>query len=859
MLTLDEESEVDAGVGCGGSIMKMILRRIRHYVFTCSNTSYRKLLFSRLFDSRYYLASNPDLKARRWDLMWHYFDHGWRERRRPSLFFDSHCYCRKYLDGAEEQVNPLVDYLETGWREGKNPNNYFDSNFYIERYGRAIKGNINPLTHYLKIGWKRDFLPSPLFLERKFERKYFYLRSKGFNPISYFLEQEDQKRNSPPDYFDADCYHDRHPFLPKQKKLLWQHYIVRGLPDGKSPLPVFDSRYYQEQNPDCKKSLSEPFQHYQKKEKLDYRRPSPFFDPEFYRAAICRRQEQHKSLLEHYLKKGVFEFKYTDQRVADLECKPLISIILPVYNPTQEQLNLCIRSVLYQAYPHWQLCICDDRSTEEHVQQTLVDWARLDGRITVVCHLKNRGIAETTNTAASMASGDYIGFLDNDDELRRDCLYHVVKAISNTGGDVLYTDENLVNESGDHLSAFYKPGYNRELLLGHNYITHFLVIQRGLFELCGGCDKAMDGAQDFDLALKVTEQAKLVVHIPEVVYHWRVSDTSTNINHCQKPYAAEAGKLAVQRAFLRSGIEAKVEHADWNFYYQPRRKLVATPSVSIILYPEDGVQHPEDRLATLDQITDGYDNAELLFTSGACNSRLGEQYLKIEAESDRCTYLPNHDSPGKAELLNRAAKQASGKYLIFLSSNVAPKDTNWIQQLLEYGQNEEIGLVTGRLESAESMLDISRVPDVRSESVLYYWWFLLNCSIHLNGLNLAQEVTAVPFEMCLVRKEVFERAGGFSAASFPYLFMGMDLSFILRSKGLINIYTPYCRALWDYQPLLQLEQKMQVAWQREQKIFQKLWGEMLYQGDPYYHPGCYREEGISDEDFSAWCTGVSEK
>lgn len=836
--------------------MKRILRKVRHYFSTCSNSLYRRVLFSKLFDHKYYFARYPELKAKRNDLLRHYLDVGWKERRRPSLFFDTYYYCREYLDPADQEVNPLIDYIETGWREGKNPNQFFDTNFYVERYGADITGNINPLTHYVKIGWKRGYLPSPLFLERKYERMYYKLMDEGWNPIVHFLEQEEKQRFSPPEYFDAEWYHDNHPFLPNRKAELWRHYMVHGVVEKKSPVPVFDSSYYRQQNRDVKKSIIEPFSHYREKEKLDYRRPSPFFDPEYYRAVICRRQDQQKSLLEHYLSVGVFEGVYTDQRVADLADKPLISIILPVYNPTRQQLNLCIRSVLYQAYPHWQLCICDDRSTEGHVQETLMYWANRDSRIKVVCHLQNGGISKATNTAASLSAGEYLGFLDNDDELRRDCLYYIVKTISDTGADVLYTDEELVNECGNSLSVFYKPGYNRELLLGHNYITHFMVVKRALFEKCGGCDPAMDGAQDFDLTLKVTEQAKLVVHIPEVVYHWRVSESSTNTNHDAKLYADDAGKRAVEKAFKRSGVEGEVLKDDWRFYYQPRRKLRTEPLVTVILHSVDGVESSGQRFKNIDKILNGYPNVELLLPLGASDSKTRERYLQVEAEVERCTFLPYQDAPGKAEQLNRAAATASGEFVLFLSGEVRPKDSNWIQQLLEYGQDHEVGLVGGRLESGESILGISRVPDVRSESALYYRWFLMNCSMHLNCLQFSQEVTAVPLEMCLVRKELFTKLGGFSSSTFPNLFMDMDFSYRIRSRGLLNIYTPYCRADWDYQPLLELGKSMEGSWQKEKRSFQKRWRENLVQGDPYYHPGCYREKGISDEEFLQWCAGI---
>lgn len=814
------------------------------------DSKYRKIFFSRIFDPDFYLNRYPDVAREGSDPLHHYCTSGWKERRRPSVLFDTLFYLRTYFD-EEEELDPLAHFIDEGWLAGNNPNPFFDTNYYLKQCGDDLHGGVNPLTHYLKKGWRKGLLPAPFFAVEENKRLLEGRGSRDGDPLTAFLKEY---RDNPPAYFDSQWYGDQNPGLSRNEIELWHHYVDYGVHDGKSPVPVFDAKYYRSVVGDEISTGIEPFAHYRDNEHTEKHAPSPWFDPEFYRVSCSVGDEWAGSMLEHYLECGVHDKAYTDQRVADLAEKPVISIVVPVYNPKPHYLNNCIRSVLYQAYPHWELCLCDDCSTEPHVADMLAEWSGRDGRIKVIHREENGGISAATNSAAALAEGDYLGFLDNDDELTVDCLYHIVHAINATGAELLYTDEDLIGEDGTTFSTFLKAGYNRELLLCHNYITHFVVTRRDLFQRVGGCDSAHDGAQDFDMVLKLSEIASTVVHVPEIAYHWRASETSTSINHGEKEYADDAGANAVRNALLRSGIQGKVEPTEWKFYYRPVREITVTLPATIIVYLESFSDSTRRNIAILLKETD-YPNIDFVFVTTLDEEDVRQWLAANAKQTNRVSIVSGQEGTPRAVLLNTAAKGAEGDYLVFVSGDIQLLKSDWLQALVEYGQGGEVGLVGGRVNLPEQFKDLHQVPDISNESPSYFRQFLTDCSVHMNGLQWAQEVMAVPMELFLVRAEVFSAAGGFREQLFPDLMGALDLSYRLRVEGYLNIYTPFCAGEWLADGLTSLEEHHLEALRAEKEQFQQYWKRSLIDGNPYYNPGCYRERGIMDNDFINWCAG----
>ena len=220
---------------------------------------------------------------------------------------------------------------------------------------------------------------------------------------------------------------------------------------------------------------------------------------------------------------------------------------MPVYNVEEKWLQ-CVSSLQNQYYENWELCLADDASPSEHIKPMLEKYKELDQRIKVIYREENGHISEATNSALSIATGDFIGFMDNDDELAPQALYEVVKALNTDPTiDFLYTDEDKITENGRRFNAFYKSDWNPELILNHNYITHFVVVKRDLLEKVGGLNSAYNGAQDYDFVLRATEQAMKIKHIPGMMYHWRAIESSTALNPESKGYAYVAGQKRSKR------------------------------------------------------------------------------------------------------------------------------------------------------------------------------------------------------------------------------------------------------------------------------------------------------------------------
>ncbi|MFH2122635.1 MAG: glycosyltransferase [Pseudomonadota bacterium] len=827
--------------------------------FFFTDFRYRTIQKSALFDSDYYLLTNPDLT--KWTLipLVHYLRTGWREGRRPNPFFDPLFYTRKYPEIAAGNEEPLYHYIREGWCKGYLPSCQFSPDYYLQQAPPIIE-KVNPLSHYLYQGHHDGRKPSLYFDPDYYLRTYPDVAKSGMSPFNHYFTIGIKEKRSPSPFFDVAWYLDRTPALRTLSVDPVAHYMEFGAVEGKSPIPLFDPLYYREQYPELEKE-DELYTHYLTIGLAEDRRPSKWFDPAFYRSAYPDSLGEGLSPLEHYLEKGIYEQCYPDGRVQNLPGMPLISIVVPVYNVEEHYLNNCIRSVVYQAYPHWELCLADDCSSQPHIRQLLEQWAAKDKRIKATFLETNQGISKATNAAASLASGEYIAFLDNDDELTVDCLYQVVKVIGETRADLLYSDEDLIGADGRRFSVFYKPGFNPELLLSHNYITHLMISRRTLFDTVGGLNAKYDGAQDYDLVLKLSEQAQQIVHLPQVLYHWRASETSTSINHEQKSYADEAGRNAVVAAMERRGIEAEVQATDWRFYYRVQRKLCSRPFVSILVYWNDD---PADASAWLRSllVSTGYDQFEILLMMSAAADREGAYCQAVTEVGVNIICLPVEEGLGRAALYNLAAGQSRGEYLVFFDCEVTIRSADWLELLLAQAQEKGTGAVACGVHSIKGGgQEIETLPDISNDSSCYYLNFLQQCSVHMNGLQWFQNVLVVPWELCLVSKELFESCDGFDESNFPSLFWSVDFCLRLREQGQENIYIPpYGVAEMPEKKDDNIAVRGKIKeWDEERRRFQARWQKLLLQGDPYYNLGVLNNRHIAVDQFLKWYANADQE
>lgn len=815
--------------------------------YTISSGSYRKIKRCAWFDAEFYRMDNPDLAESGIDPLLHYFTRGARELRSPSLLFDIRYYLHQVPELHEGRYDPLVHFLDGGWSLGLSPNCFFGNRWYKTcNWGRDFY-SVDPLSHYLED--EQVSCPSPYFDATYYCNEYGDVASSLVHPLIHYLKVGKREWRRPSLSFDVEYYLDKTPILRQGEMDPLSHYLYFGIQEHKSPSPLFDPVYYEERY--YLKSGSDPFLHYWEFGMAKDHRPCKWFDPVFYRDKYMATIPLQISPFEHYLTTGLSRGAYPSKDVFDLADKPLISLLVPVYNVSPAHLNNCIRSVLYQSYPHWELCLVDDCSSREGVRSLLKQWAGRDSRIKVQFLDENLGISGASNAAAALASGRYLGFLDNDDELDSDCLYTVVRAINRDTADLYYSDEDLIGEDGHQFSTFWKPNFNEQLLLSHNYITHFVVSSRELFDKVGGLDSDLDGAQDFDFFLKCSEQAGKIVHIPEILYHWRASQSSTSINHDQKSYADEAGRKAVSNALRRRGSRDMVTLTDWKFYYQIQKVPGELPPVSIlILYRQD--QGFEEWFVELLSQTK-YEKIEFVLIGESEQLMLPFQGL---AESCGChlSLLVALPDMSVAARYNLAVRQSTGHYIVFLCPWVQLLANNWLEGLLGYAMENNIGLVGGRIEPFQGHEFVTEVPEIDEHSSLYYARFLQRCSQHMNGLGCVQNVLSLSWDLAMVRRESFLELDGFCEGPIGNLFADSDLCLRMGALGYEHIYTPWVRGRW----LLPEEKQAMSKWtedRAQKKVFQGKWHDLLRGGDPYYNRGLLSQHPIGQDEFLTWYAG----
>ncbi len=801
---------------------------------------------SYLFDPANYLKSNPDVAASGMDPILHYLKKGYKDGRTGNVLFDHRYYVEQLQNEVTQDVNPLAHYLSGGWKEGIKPNRFFDPCLYAAENPKIDFSSIDPLTYYIQK--KENGSLPPYFDAFFYTNTYDDVSSSGLQPLDHYLKIGLEEKRQPSIYFDVNWYLDNNPVLQEKNIDPLMHYLGFGIAEGKSPTPLFDPAYYKQtygiaDNEDMFADYIQYGVH------ADHN-PCRWFDAKFYREKYLS-EDSGDSPLAHYIRSGVQAGCYPNRDVSELADKPLISILVPVYNVSHSFLQNCIRSVLYQSYPHWELCLVDDCSSDEQIRQILRKWAKSDKRIKVHFLKMNEGISGATNAAASLASGDYLGFLDNDDELTAECLFRVVSKINSEKGDLYYSDEVLIGDDGTQFSEFRKPDFNENLLLSHNYVTHFVVADAELFRATGGLDPVMSGAQDFDLFLKMSENAEKIIHIPEILYRWRAHESSTSVNHDQKSYANEAGRRALEAAMARRKIAAVVEDTEWKFFYHVNRELLAYPKVTVIIRFNDNAGFNEWLQKLSEKTT--YSNVEYLVLI-----QEGEGEPKKTSEEGfpkHVTFLWMSPENSLVSMYNQGSKEAKGEYVVFLNSNVEVLSQSWIEEMLKQSMLPHTAFVAGRILPCGENEFISREPDFTNNSSLYYSRFLQECSRHLNGLECEQNVFTLSCDFSMVNRVQFLECGGFDNKVFPLLFADNDLCLRMRQKGYENIFTPFAKAKW-----LEAEDgKDQEAQSLDQEkcLFQKRWVKELCEGDPYYNLAVIGNKLESYDSFHKWYAGTN--
>lgn len=523
------------------------------------------------------------------------------------------------------------------------------------------------------------------------------------------------------------------------------------------------------------------------------------------------------------------------ERLQELPYRPTISILVPVYNPRPAFLEAALRSALAQVYPHWELCIADDASTDAEVRRLLEHFAAADPRVKIVYRPSNGNISAATNSALELATGEFCALLDHDDLLSPDALFQNVLAINRHRDiDLLYSDEDMVDEHDWFHEPHFKPQWSPDKLLSNNYITHLAVIRTALLREVGGLRVGLEGAQDHDLVLRITERTQRIRHIPRVLYHWRRHAGSTAQSMMAKPYALTAAFTALSDALERRGQPGTVQFCHESAPYFIVRYHIARPGrVSILVPTRDHAGVLKKCLRSIFARTQYADFEVVVIDNGSEQKetlQLLEQYRCQQAERFRVVSKPGPFNFSR--LINVGAAEARGHYLLLLNNDTEVIHADWLGAMVEQAQRPTVGCVGVQLLFPNDTIQHAGV--VLQEAPGHVWrGHSPHSPAGFDRLHTVNNYSAVTAACLMTRRAVFDEVGGFDEA-FAVDFNDVDFCLRVREAGYHNVYLPHVRlyhheSLTRGSPFANLESARQR--QREIRLLKARWWRYL-EDDP---------------------------
>lgn len=543
------------------------------------------------------------------------------------------------------------------------------------------------------------------------------------------------------------------------------------------------------------------------------------------------------------------------QRVAQLSATPLVSLVMPVYNPVARDLQRAIASVQAQLYPHWELCVCDDASTNATTRSLLEAVAATEPRIKLAFHAKNQHISHATNTAIALAQGQYVGFLDHDDELRPHALLYAVEAFaSHPQAKVLYSDEDKIDEAGNRFDPYFKPDFNLGLLRSHNYMCHFAVYERAFLSKIGGPRPGFEGAQDYDQALRAVDSLRdcpgAVVHIPTILYHWRTAVGSTASGHSNKSYAFLAGQKALTEHLQRRGLQGTVDEAPEapGMYRIRWQRPASPPLVSIIIPTRNGQALVRQCLDSLRQTS--YPRYEVILVDNGSDDPEALAFFAEREKSGQIRVFRDNSPFNFSAINNHGIRQAAqGEFILMMNNDIEITHPEWLDEMVGPAMEQGVGCVGARLWYPDGRLQHGGVVLVCGVAGHAHKYLPRGRHGYMGRAVLAQEFVAVTAACLLVRRSIYEEVNGLDE-SLAVAFNDVDFCLRVHEAGYRNHWTPYAELIHHESVSRGYEDtpEKQQRFKREIDTLQSRWPHLLAH-DPCYNPNLTMDA----EDFSlAW-------
>lgn len=639
----------------------------------------------------------------------------------------------------------------------------FDQAYYLKIYEDVCKSDIDPIMHYIKHGWKEGRNPSEQFDTNFYLETYPDVRNAGLNPLVHFIRYGSKEGRKT---------HDENPIIVENTisriNKLCKHIM---------------------QNPSLVKKFVFTVKHQGLKQAIQKTQGT------IHRVKI----EQEYGIKYKYIE--LILTNEINKEISSLVKRPLISIIMSVYNIEPKWLDLAIKSIEAQWYENWELCIVDDKSTNQKTIEYLQNIKH--SKIKISFLEKSLNVSGACNEALAIANGEYIALMDNVDEITPDALYEVLKAINITGAEFIYSDEDMIEMNGDFSDPHFKPSFAPDTFLSQNYIGHLGVIKKELIDRVDGFTLGLEGAQNYDLYLKVFEYTNKVHHIQKVLYHRRKIPGSTAAEFSDKSYAQDAGVKALQNAISRRNMDAKVENGKCPGTYKVSYETLSQPLVSIIIPFKD---KPELMKMCIGSILEKstYQNFEIIGISN--NSEEKETYdemKRFEKLDIRIKFYEYNVPFNYSQINNHAVNSFSkGEYVVLLNNDIEIITPSWIEALLEQSQRPEIGAVGAKLYFPDGSIQHAGVVLGKGQwhglgyGVAGHAYSFFNEKEHYDSMHMLNCICnyhAVTAACMMIKKTIFEHVDGFNEVDLSVAFNDVDLCLRIEDLGYRNVYTPYAQ------------------------------------------------------------------
>jgi len=538
--------------------------------------------------------------------------------------------------------------------------------------------------------------------------------------------------------------------------------------------------------------------------------------------------------------------KFNEPKDADLKLQmkkkfaisPKISVIVPMYKTKEKFFKDLVNCMINQTYSNWELCLADG-SPEQN--ENLKKYYEKDNRIKYKYLNENLGIAGNTNAAIDMATGEYIALLDHDDILSDYALFEVVNCINKfPNAEFIYSDEDKIDENDNRYDAYFKPDFAPDTLRCQNYICHFSIFKKELMDKLEGFKADYDGAQDYDIFLRMSEVTKPenIKHIPKILYHWRVhSESTAKLNSNAKNYAFEAGKKAIEDHLKRVGLEGEVTPGCIEGIYRVDYKVKGTPKVSIVIPNKDGKDILEVCInSVLEKTT--YSNYEIVAVENNSETKEIFEYYKEIEKNDKIQVVkyPNKGFNYSA-IINFGVKNSNGDYIIQLNNDTELITPNWLEIMLGFIQREDVGALGVKLyypdetiQHSGIIVGVGGIAGNRFKSIPKdgHGYFAKE--------SMIENLSAVTGACLMTSKSVYEEVGWMDE-NLAVAFNDVDFCLKIREKGYLVVYNPFVE-FWHYESKSRGQENTPAKikrFQGEMSTFEKRWGDILDEGDPYYN------------------------